>query len=295
MNMETQDNRNQEPPADETQKPATQDDASQSAATAAAPTGGFNLGGDGTGNGGDAQIAELKHQLATAKVEQGRVRALADENKALKQQNAELQAQIDALRAERKDYMAELPQELRDQVDPAAVKAFGTMLDKRAAESERRERERDEARKAEEAYRADRLFETKIEGKFPGFMLKTSRGGELYAPWMKFLGEHKSLVLTAYNAHDLGALSTLINMFMNEAGVQGRDGKPATIAPTPTPAASARDIISPDGSKKVYTREEYAQAVEKAGREYREGTISREDYVKIRAELSTALNEGRIR
>lgn len=293
MNMETQDNKNPEQPTDGTQKAATQGGEGQPAPVVASPDG-FNLG-DGAGDGSNARVAELEHQLATARVEQGRVRALADENKALKQQNAELQAQIDALRAERKDYMAELPQELRDQVDPAAIKAFGTLLDKRTAETERREREREEARKAEDAYRADRMFEVKIEQAFPGFMKKTSAGGELYAPWMKFLGMNKALVCAAYNAHDLSALSTLINLFFETAGVQGRDGKPATDAPTPTPAASARDIISPDGNKKVYTREEYAQAVEKAGREYREGTISREDYMKIRAELSTALNEGRIR
>lgn len=291
--METQDNRNQEPPADGTQKPATQDGASLPAATAAAPTGGFNLGGDGTGNGDGAQIAELKHQLATAKVEQGRVRALADENKALKQQNAELQAQIDALRAERKDYMAELPQELREQVDPAAVKAFGTMLDKRTAETERRERERDKARKAEEAYRADRMFEERIEGKFPGFMQKTSEGGELYAPWMKFLGEHRPVVISAYNAHDLGTLSTVINMFMKEAGVQTR-GKGQAETPEPVSVASS-DLANPNGQKRVYTVAEYASLVEKTGNDYRSGAIKIEDYRKIRNELSAAKAEGRIR
>lgn len=258
--------------------------------------GGLNLGDSAQEQGGGAdygRLAELERELQSQKVENGRAKALAKRVKELEEENRRLAQERDDALSRNKDYLSEIPEDMRDQVDPVQVKAFGRMLDRRMSERRdeedawRRKREAEAAREREE----DLL--RKIEQSFPGFLRDTQPGGDKYDAWMKFLKDNGDAVKAAYANANMSGLSTLFNAFLSQAGVQTRG---ASLTETPRPTSVAiEDIANPNGPRRTYTQAEYASLLDEAGTKVRSGKISRQDYERVREELSRAREEGRIR
>ena len=267
----------------------------QDARAAAKPVG-LNLGDGGDAGKGGAdygRVAELERELQSMRVENGRAKALADQVRERDAEIERLRAELEKARAGNRDIMSEIPEDLRDQVDPVTAKAMGSVMDRRTqalrGELEALRRQRDE--EAEAA--AEERFLGQVEQAFPGFLRDTNMGGDKYDAWNKFLAANRPAVVAAHRAHDIGSFSTLVDSFFRQAGVQTR-GQGQTETPRPASVASM-DFLNPDGQKRVYTPAEYASLLEKAGAEFRGGAITLEDYKKVRNELSAAKAEGRIR
>ena len=279
---------NQEQQVQKTQPPAT--------ATAARPA--LNLGEQpaNTQSASDyGRIAELERQVQTMRVENGRVKALSERVRELEAQNAELLARAEKAEASTagRDIMDDIPADLRSQVDPVQAQAFGAVLDKRLKsrrdEDERLRREREE----EIARMKQERFLEQVEAKFPGFLRDTNTGGDKFDAWNEFLKDNRPIVLAAFNSCDIGSFSTIVKSFLSEAGVPQR-GVTRTETPSPTSVATA-DLLNPNGQKRFYTPSEFAALVEKTGDDYRAGRITNEEYRKVRAELSAARLEGRVK
>lgn len=267
----------------------------QNAQAAAKPVG-LNLGSEGNAGQGGAdygRVAELERELQSMRVENGRAKALADQVRERDAEIERLRAELDKARAGNRDIMSEIPEDLREQVDPVTAKALGAVMDKRLQSQRdefnalRRRREEEDARLAEER------FLGQIEQAFPGFLRDTNAGGDKFDAWNKFLEVNRPAVFAAFKARNLGAFSTLVNSFFRDAGVQTR-GQGQTETPRPASVASM-DFANPNGQKRVYSVAEYASLIEKAGTDFRSGAITLEDYKKVRNELSAAKAEGRVR
>lgn len=246
----------------------------------------LNLG-DGAGD----RVASLERQLHTEKVEAGRVKALAAEIKALKDENAKLRDEIANVKAANHDYVQDLPEEMRESVDPAQINAFGRMMDDRLRRRDEDDRRRRDEENRRDNAREEQKFLSEIDSQFPGFLRDTDEGGANCAAWLKFLEVYRGPVQNAYASRNIAALGGLIKLFYSEAGIQYR-GASTTVTPRPT-AVGSSDYANP-AEKHVYTRQEYESMLEKAGKDVRSGAMTGADYAKIRAELTRALNEGRV-
>lgn len=244
------------------------------------PASGFNLGDDSA----YGRVAELKKELQSEKVERGRVKAQAARIKELESLVEKLQEKLDESNSSNKDYMEEIPEDVRDSVDPVQVNAIGRMIDKRMAEQSRIRKESDERRSEEQ-------FLESIEQSYPGFLKETNVGGDKYDAWMKFLSSNRTLVMSAYQSRDVAAMRTVINLFFNQLGIQGSTRK---MESTPVSTGSNDYLMDFQSGKRSYSLDEYASLLEEAGNKVRSGEISRADYMKVRNELTRARDEGRV-
>ena len=258
----------------------------------------MNRGGAAAAPAGNSEVEDLRRQLQSAKVEAGRVKALSQQLRDRDEEIAQLKAQLEEARASApRDYMADIPEDMRDSVDETQLKAVGRMMDKRLRERDEQLRQREDEirRTAEEREAQTRQFREQaikrmIERDFPGFIQATNQGGDKYEPWMRFLNTYGASVRDAYNSFNYDALSNLIAAFHREIGVPANRNAGTALTPTPTLSDGAQGAVE----GKVYTFAEYQTTLEKAGEDFRAGMIDRAKYTAIRAELEKAVNEGRV-
>lgn len=251
----------------------------------------MNLGGAASANG-NGEIEALRRELQSSKVEAGRVKALAQQLKDKDDEIAKLKQELETLRANggNRDYMADIPENLRDSIDETAVKAVGQMMDKRLRERDEEYRRMEAERNEQTRAMRNQEFLARVDREFPGFLQATNPGGDKQEAWEKFLRIYGASVRSAVNSFDFDALSGLITAFYREIGVPAN--RNAGTAITPRPVLS--DGAQPNGDARVYTFAEYQTTLEKAGEDLRAGNIDRAKYRAICAELESAVNEGRV-
>ena len=256
---------------------------------------GMNLGGQAASapmvTGNDERIAELTRELQSARVEAGRVKALSQQLKARDDEIASLKSQLETLKNANRDFMADLPEDMREVADPAQMKATGFIVEKLLRERDEAQRERDQRREQEAMEIRKREFYARLEREFPGFLQATNPGGDKQAAWEKFLQTYYPSVNTAAQTCNFEAISNIIQLFYREIGVPVNRNPGTTVTPTP----GFSDGGAPGGEGHVYSFAEYQAALEKAGSDYREGRIDQAKYRALRAELDGALNSGRVK
>lgn len=254
---------------------------------------GINLdGAAATPVTGNAELEELRRQLQSSKVEAGRVKAMAQQLKEKDDEIAALRKQLeDAQNQKPRNYMDDIPEEMRELVDEAQVNAVGRMMDKRM-------RERDEAARQREAERDSQIrsarmkeLMSRIDREFPGFLKDTNEGGDKKEPWEKFMRVYGASVRSALDSFDFESLSSIILLFYREIGVPVNREANTAITPRPT-SADASQYGGND--KPVYSFADYQAKLEQAGIDYRAGKIDRQKYAAVREELDSALREGRV-
>lgn len=261
-----------------------------SPAPAVDPGAGLSGGTGETKDPRDARIAELERQLHAQSVESGRLRKANDELRQLREENERLRA------AQPKDYMKDVPENLRDRIDADQVAALGAIIDKRFEGEETRRREADARAAAERQRETTRDMDRRIDARWPGFIRDTDVGGSLSAPWQRFLQRFGNHVSMAYSSGDFDSLALHIDAFLRENGIRTpANGAGTGLAPsTPRSTSMAPTPGDPAGDTRRYTFAEYSAAMRKLGSDYREGKLSDADYGKAIAALNRARDEGRV-
>lgn len=251
-------------------------------------------GGDAGGDATDwkAKYEEAQRQLNSAKVEQGRVKKLDEENKALRSRLAGAEALKRA-----KEEVANMGEEQRGEVPEDYLVGAGVLAQKMAAEAIAAQKAEFDQRMAErdqrEAAATRQNFAQRIEREFPGFLRDAvTEGGDKYAAWVKYQRFNAATITAAVNACDFDTLSWHIRNFYNtEVGIPPPSGGTGAAAPDPSPTGGGQRVHAETG--KIYTAQEYAELEKKAMQLRRMGDF--EGYRKLDAELNNILTEGRVK
>ena len=257
-------------------------------------SGGGTTGGDAGGETTDwkAKYEEMERKFRSAQVEQGRVKKLDEENKALRSRLAGAEALRRA-----KDEVANMDEEQKggtpdDYLVGAGVLAQKVAADAIAAQSAEFDRRMAE-REQREAAAQRQGFAQRIEREFPGFLRDAvTEGGDKFAAWMKYQRFNAATITAAVNDCDFDTLAWHIRAFYNsELGIPPPSGGTGASAPDPSPTGGGQQVRTAAG--KVYTAQEYAELEKKAMQLRRMGDY--DGYRKLDAELNTILTEGRVK
>lgn len=243
-----------------------------------------------------SRYEESQRMLASARVEEGRVRKLDAENKALAKRIAELESGQRA-----KEIAGSLSESERGDIPDEYVGAAAKMADTAASravaglneELERLRREREEERAAE-INRRKNDFLRQIDAKYPKLFSEIGAGGVKERAWREFMDNNKESVERAYNSCNLNGFAYHVDRFYREnLGVRPPEGKPADASvPDPVKSHGGGLDLSTDDPTRKYTREEFA-ALEKRANDMRANGRFKE-YRNIVQELDTILSEGRL-
>lgn len=254
-------------------------------------------GGDAGGDATDwkAKYEEAQRQLQSAKVEQGRVKKLDEEKKALEAKVAELSASRRSEAA-----ISALPDDIREDMPENFAKGSALvaqrMVDEALAsrDAELRELKAQMAvREQQGAAIARQNFAQKIGNEFPGFFRDAVlEGGDKHAAWQKYLRFNAASVTTAFNACDFDTLSWHIRNFYNtEVGIPPPSGGTGAAAPDPSPTGGGTSVAIRPG--KTYTWDEIDKLYDEI-----ESLRSRGDFEgmkRLSDEVERAQKEGRVK
>lgn len=254
-------------------------------------------GGDAGGDVTDwkAKYEEAQRQLQSAKVEQGRVKKLDEEKKALEAKVAELSASRRSEAA-----ISALPDDIREDMPENFAKGSALvaqrMVDEALAsrDAELRELKAQMAvREQQGAAMARQNFAQKIGNEFPGFFRDAVlEGGDKHAAWQKYLRFNAASVTTAFNACDFDTLSWHIRNFYNtEVGIPPPSGGTGAAAPDPSPTGGGTSVAVKPG--KVYTWDEIDKLYDEI--EVLRSRGDREGMKRLSDEVEKAQREGRVK
>ena len=259
-------------------------------------------GGAPTGNpaGGDttdwkAKYEEAQKALASARVDQGRVKKLDEEKKALEAKIAELSASRRSEAA-----ISALPDDIRE--DMPEKFAQGTalvaqkMVDEALASRDAELREL-KAKMAEGAERnaaiARQQFGNRIEQEFPGFLKSAVMdGGDKHPAWVQYQRYNAASINAAVDACDFDVLKYHIEKFFrDELGVEPPSGGTGAAAPDPSTTGGGTSVALKPG--KTYTWDEIDKLYDEI-----EVLRARGDYKgmqQLSDEVERAQKEGRVK
>lgn len=250
-------------------------------------------GGNADGDATDwkAKYEEAQRQLQSAKVEQGRVKKLDEENK-------RLQKQLDERTSRRpSDYLSD---EERKEIDDAQRGIIDKMVDGRVSDAMAANRDEIEALRAQiaqrdqhEAAATRQQFAQRIEREFPGFLRDAvTEGGDKYAAWVKYQRFNAATISAAVNACDFDTLSWHIRNFYNtEVGIPPPSGGTGAAAPDPSPTGGGTSVAVKPG--KVYTWDEIDKLYDEI--EVLRSRGDREGMKRLSDEVEKAQREGRVK
>ena len=254
--------------------------------TASAP-GLPGVGGGASQDGVDwrKRAEDVERELNKTRVEQGRVKTLAQRNKELEEELA----RVKSARAH-----DALPEDLRESVSDETAQA-AEHIARHVTDPVRQELlDRDSRTRADiERIRAE-MIDYKIDAAFPGFRQAVDSGGKLETEWRRFLAVDGPSVARAYGNGDMAAIGVLVSRFYSEAGVPAPRGNPSAVA-EPYMAAGGGEGQAGSAGGKVYTQSEFEAENKRIQRDLARGIIDKKEYDKIDAELFAALSEGRVR
>ena len=246
--------------------------------------------GDHAGGGIDwkAKYEEAQRQLASARVEEGRVRKLDGELKAAQSKIAEL---------EKATALGALPDELQDV--PDSVKETALLLSQRAVEGvngrmAQLERTVEEDKAMRLAQMSD-AFVSRINQNFPWFAKGLKEGGALKSAWDQYQIPNAASIKEAFATLNYDMLAYHINRFCEAYGVDPSGGRDPNAAPDPRAMGGGAGAQPTPGGKKIYTPEEWEREFDDLQNQYDGGIIGPKDYAEKRQILTDAYKEGRVK
>lgn len=234
---------------------------------------------------------QLEKDFASARVEQGRVKKLDEEKKALEKELAELRS-----RNNREDMLSALSDEERGNIAPEVLSATAKLLERQKAEYDRRLEElaARTSMGAEEGRRAAKeSFARRIDSEFPGFLQSVGNGGPNADAWKSFKRTIGQYIDQAYANLDFDGVCYFVRRFYSEIGSEVPSaGSAGSSAPDPNAVTGGIGGVHAGGSK-VYSREEISglfDRIEKLRMEenYKEAN-------RLEAEIDRAMAEGRVK
>lgn len=251
-------------------------------------SGGGTTGGDAGGEATDwkAKYEEMERKFRSAQVEQGRVKKLDEENKALRSRLAGAEALKRA-----KEEVANLGEETRGDVPEDYLVGAGVLAQKVAADAIAAQKEEFDRRMAEreqrEAAAMRQSFAQRIEREFPGFLRDAvSEGGDKYAAWVKYQRFNAATITAAVNACDFDTLAWHIRKFYSdELGIPPPSGGTGAAAPDPSPTGG-NPVVRTQG--KAYTEDEINGLFDK-----KEAARDRGDWAEVKR-LTDEINRAQV-
>ena len=241
-------------------------------------------GGESGGTDWKTKYEQLEREYASARVEQGRVKKLDEEKKALEKELEELRA-----KSGRESVLSALSDEERGNIAPEVLDATSKLLAQQKADFERQLAEV----RAMNRGNAKEDFARRIEGAFPGFIASVGNGGPNSAAWQSFRASVGRYVDQAYANLDFDGVSYFIRRFYEEIGSEApKAGSAGSTAPDPDAVAGGIGG-TPSGGSKVFTHEEVSEMFDRI-----EECRRREDFreaSRLEAEIDRAMSEGRVR
>lgn len=239
-----------------------------------------------------AKYEAAMQELASAKVEQGRVKRLDGDLKAAKSRIAEL---------ERQTAIGELPEELSDV--PTSIKETALHLSQHVAQKAvadidgrmaRLEQSVEEGKRVQMA-RLSEDFVAQLNQKFPEFVKGLKDGGAFKSAWDEYQLYNKASIEDAFSRLDINALSYHIERFYESHGVDPSGGRDPNAAPDPRGASGGAGAQPNFGTKKVYTPEKWEGEFDDLQTQYERGAIGANEYAARRQDLLNAYKEGRVK
>lgn len=242
----------------------------------------------------EAKYKEAEKQLQSAKVEQGRVKALDTRNKELEKEIARLKEEhttksvVDSLTPEER---GDFPDEYLSPVAKVVNRATEAALADVNEELNRLRAERD-AEKAMATERAKSEFLSMIDGKFPGFRAAISTGGDKEQAWASYLEHNAGSVVAAFQSCNFSSLAYHIERFYRDTlGVHPPEGNGRAAVPDPTSTGGTGAEILSEGKT-------YSQA--QIDKMYDDIELARDagDYARVKAlsaTLERVIREGRVK
>lgn len=248
----------------------------------------------GAGENWEAKCKELEKQLQTAKVEQGRVKALDTRNKELEKELAkfkeveETKTIVESLTPEER---GDMPDEYLDPMVKVAKRATDTAVASVNEELQRIRSER-EAEKAAAAQRTANDFLSRIDEKFPGFRSAIATGGDKERAWASYLEHNAASVVAAFKSCDFASLAYHIERFYREVlGVRPPEGNGGAAVPDPISTSGAGAEILSEG--KTYSQMQIDKMYDDI-----EAARDAGDFARVKAlsaTLERAVREGRVK
>ena len=240
-----------------------------------------------------AKYEESQRELASAKVDQGRVKKLDAELKDRDARIAEL---------ERKVALGELPENLKEV--PEDIKETARIMSEGAAHRavagiDDRIAKLEQARQADKAAQVEQLageFVRSVNAKFPGFLAGIKEGGVLKAAWDEYQRYNAASIVDAFNRLDADAYIYHVQRFYESNGVDPSGGRDPNAAPDPRAMGGGAGARPQQfGQKKIYTPDEWEREYDSLQDDYEAGRISPKDYAAKRDTLVNAHKEGRVK
>lgn len=242
---------------------------------------------ENVGSDWEAKYKELEKQFQSAKVEQGRVKALDTRNKELEKELAKLKES-----EKTKSIVESLTPEERGEIPDEYLAPVATMAN-RISESAfanvneeikrlRSEREREKA--------SD--FLARVDGRFPGFRAAISAGGDKEKAWASYLKHNAPSVVSAFQTNDYDSLVYHIERFYRDTlGVHPPEGNGNAAVPDPVSTGGTGAEFFGDG--KTYTSAQINKM-------YDDIELARDagDFARVRSLSATVerlIREGRVK
>lgn len=237
-----------------------------------------------------AKYEEAQHALESAKVEQGRVKKLAEENAKLQKQLAERTTRRPS------DYLTD---EERNEIDEGQRGIIDKMVDGRVSDavaSSREEIERLKAKIAEreerDGARRKRELDERFEREFPGLAAQIGPGGDKAAAWASYRRFNGPSIDAALAAFDFDALAWHVKKFYtDELGIAPPSGGTAPAAPEPGNIGGGKPVAVTPG--KTYTWDEIDKLYDEI--EVLRARGDREGMRRLSDEIEKAQREGRVK
>ena len=239
-----------------------------------------------------AKYEEAQRELNSARVDQGRVKKLDEENKALRSRLAG----AEALKRAREE-VAGLDDETRGNVPDDYLVGAGVLAQKMAADAiaaksaefDRRMAEREQR----DAAASRQRFGQRVEQEFPGFFRDAvSEGGDKHEAWVKYQRYNAPSINAAVNAGDFDTLAWHIRKFYtNELGLQPPSGASEAAAPEPSAISGGQPATARSG--KTYTWDEIDKLYDEI--EVLRSRGDKEGMKRLSDEVEMAQKEGRVK
>lgn len=239
-----------------------------------------------------AKFEEAQRELNSARVEQGRVKKLDEENKALR----EKLAGAEALERAKKE-VAALDETTRGSAPDDYLVGAGVLAQKMAADAiaaksaefERRMAEREQR----DAAASRQRFGQRIEQTFPGFLKSAvSDGGDKHAAWVQYQRYNAASINAAVKDCDFDTLSWHIRKFYtDEVGIPPPSGDSGAAAPDPSTIGGGTSVALKPG--KVYTWDEIDALYDEIEKLRARG--DKEGMKRLSDEVERAQKEGRVK
>lgn len=258
---------------------------------------GVDAGGAGDQQGATpdykALYEEVKRELASAKVDQGRVRKLDAELKSAQAKVAEL---------EKSAAIENLPENVKEALPPESLESSlmlaKSVFDRGISERDQRLSEIEKSVAEERQRRTAMLsgeFVSKINASFPGFTKGLKEGGAFKSAWDAYQTHNGASIREAFATLNYDTLAYHIKRFYETSEVDPSGGRDTNAAPDPRRMGGGTSAGTQFGTRKTYTPDQWEREYDDLQDQYDRGVIGPKDYESRRKILTDAYKEGRVK